>query len=77
MTKKQLIEKWSNERADAAGEASKLNVKLVGLNAKTKRLANSPIEVRTQHKGSIRRTSRDLELLAARIATIDQFLNDI
>lgn len=76
MTKKQLTEKWAKERSEAAGEASKLNVKLIGLNEKAKRLKNDKV-LSPATKAQLRETKRNLELLATRIVTIDQFLKDI
>lgn len=76
MTKKQLTEKWQKERAEAAGEASKLNLKIVTIDRK---IGSNGLrwgtlsDLRAQRKN----VKRNLELLAARISTIDQFLKDI
>lgn len=72
MTKKQLTEKWQDERSKAAGEASKLNVKLAGLKLRAKRLKHDP-----QVQGLARNTQSQLMQVAARVVTIDQFLKDI
>lgn len=76
MTKKQLTEKWTEERGKAAGEASKLNVKLAGLNERVKRFTNMP-QQRAQAVAERTKVLSYLHQHAARVITIDQFLKDI
>lgn len=76
MTKKQLTEKWTQERSKAAGEASKLNVKLAGLNQRAVRMKNDR-QGKTATAHEIIKTKNLLGQMAARVVTIDQFLKDI
>lgn len=76
MTKKQLTEKWQNERSKAAGEASKLNVKLAGLQQRAVRLKHDPVKSKAT-RTDILNTRSQLYQLSARVVTIDQFLKDI
>lgn len=76
MTKKQLTEKWTQERSKAAGEASKLNVKLAGLKQKFARLNKDPMKA-SQVRHEAIQTEKQLMQIAARVVTIDAFLKDI
>lgn len=76
MTKKALIEKWTKQRGKAAGEASKLNVRIAGLNQKIKRLAKYP-ENRGIAVRELDIAERQLLQIAARIVTIDAILKDV
>lgn len=76
MTKKQLTEKWTQERSKAAGEASKLNVKLAGLNQRAVRMKNDR-QGKTAMAHEIIKTKNLLGQMVARVVTIDQFLKDI
>lgn len=75
MTKKQLTEKWQDERSKAAGEASKLNAKAARLEAQYQR--ERVVEKARTIKGELNKTKNLLGQMAARVVTIDQFLNDI
>lgn len=77
MTKKDLREKWTERRAQIAASSAKLTTKLVGLNAKTKRLRNaSPVD-RQIHQGEIRKVKTELSQLSVGILLLDEVLNDI
>lgn len=76
MTKKQLTEKWQGERSKAAGEASKLNVKVAGLTQRVERFRKDPTK-RLMAARELERTRSQLMQIAARVVTIDQFIKDI
>ena len=76
MTKKQLTEKCTQERSKAAGEASKLNVKVAGLTQRVERFRKDPTKKLLAAR-ELERTRSQLMQIAARVVTIDAFLKDI
>lgn len=76
MTKKQLVEKWNVERGKAAAEAGQLNIKLIALEQRIKRLAKFPND-KAQAVAEYRKLQIKQNQLAARVVTIDEFVKDV